>query len=169
MAENVEHEDGSEGEGEPDRQSGMAAFEARFESMRADFQIAIKATNGFLAGLMLAEARRARDAGEFESAQALLNELAELIRISQAREKERIKKAHAVFATDYKRLERTARHEGGVVLQSVLGHLRSAKALADKMEFVEATQVLNQVRNTLEKGPNNITGKSRPFTINMET
>jgi hypothetical protein len=54
-------------------------------------------------------------------------------------------------------------------LQSALGHLRLAKKLAENMEFAQATRELDQVQLILERGPNQTSGKSRPFTVKVVT
>jgi hypothetical protein len=149
---------------------GKAAFEERFERMRPGFKMAIKAQNGFLAGLVFAEAKKARDGGDFTLAQELLGELEDLIQQAQKREAEKLKKAEKQFKADYKILERKARFEGGQTFYSVRGYLRAALKLAGQSNFIKANQELDQVKVILNKsvpqsGEQTVSSKSKPFTI----
>ncbi|MDB6122866.1 MAG: hypothetical protein JWQ71_1859 [Pedosphaera sp.] len=149
---------------------GKREFEARFELLRPGFKMAIKAQNGFLAGLVFAEAKQARDAGNFAAARDLLGELEDLIKQAQKREEEQLRKAEKKFKEDYKVCERKARFEGGAILQASLGHLRTASKLAAEKNFIKANQQLDQVKAILHRGTNPppkpaISSKSKPFTI----
>src|SRR4051812_21232832 len=119
---------------------GKREFEAQFELLRPGFKMAIKAQNGFLAGLVFAEAKQARDAGNFAAAQELLGELEDLIKQAQKREEEKLRKAEKKFKEDHKALERKARFEGGANLPASLRHLRTAGKLAAAKEFIKANQ-----------------------------
>ena len=52
----------------------------RFDSLRLGYKKAVKAPNGFLTGFVFAEAKKARDAGNFTAALDLLDELEDLIK-----------------------------------------------------------------------------------------
>jgi hypothetical protein len=160
--------------GDPQSEShateGKKQFEARFELLRPGFKMAVKAQNGFLAGLVLAEARQARDAGNFAAAQELLGELEYLIQQSQKREDEKLRRAERKFKEDYKLLERKARFEGGAIFLAARGPLRSADKLATEKNFIKANQKLDQVKSILQHGANPppspaASSKSKPFTI----
>jgi hypothetical protein len=137
----------------PETREAKARFTERFESLRRGYKKAVKSPNGFLAGLVFAEAKNARDAGNFTAAQDMLGELEEVIQLAEKKSVQQAVKAGERFKTDYKTLERKARWEGGSVLQSASRHLKAAREFADKKDFTKATRVLQQLRTLLEQKP----------------
>jgi hypothetical protein len=149
---------------------GLAHFEARFEPLRADFKKFLKAQNGFLAGLVFAEAKNARDAGNFTTAQEKLAELEHLLELARKREAETLRKAEKQFKDDFKTCERKVRSDHGPTRQSAVEHLKSARQLADNKDFIKANQELWRVKAILNPASNPPTARTnsdrnKPFTI----
>ena len=145
---------------------GHARFEARFEPLQADFKKFIKSQNGFLAGLVFAEAKSARDSGNFTTALELLGELEDLLRQARKRETEAMRQAEKKFKADYKAFERKVRSDTGINRHSALGHARAARRLADGKQFIKANQELGRAKTLLNPpaAPTN-SARSKPFTI----
>jgi hypothetical protein len=141
-------------------------FTARCEFLRPGFKLAVKAPNGFVTAFVFAEAKRARDAGNFTAAHRLLDELDELIHLALKREEQKIRKAGEKFDADFKFLERKARGVGGAILQSALRHLKAARVQAGGGNFVRANRELRAAEACFHPAPPPAdSGKSRSFTI----
>jgi hypothetical protein len=146
-------------------------FAARFESLRHGYKKAVKAPNGFLTGFVLAEAKKARDAGNFTAALSLLDELEDLINLAEKKSVSKALKTAEKFKADYKTSERKARREGGAILLAAARHLKAARELAGKKDYVKANQELDKVALIFIHGPNppapTTSHRSRPFTITI--
>lgn len=155
----------------PATKEAKARFAARFESLRPGYKKAVKAPNGFLTGFVFAEAKKARDAGNFTAAQSLLDELADLIILAEKKADGKARKTAEKFKADHKTFERKARRLGGAILLAAVRHLKAARELAEKKDFVKANRELDKVASIFTHGPNppapTTSHRSRPFTITI--
>ncbi len=155
----------------PVTKAAKVHFTARFESLRLGYKKAVKAPNGFLTGFVLAEAKKARDAGNFTAALGLLDELEELINLAEKKAVTKALKVAEKFKIDYKTSERKARREGGAILLAAARHLKTARELAEKKDFAKANRELDKVTLIFIHGPNPpapaTSHRSRPFTITI--
>jgi hypothetical protein len=155
----------------PVTKAAKVHFAARFESLRPGYKKAVKAPNGFLTGFVFAEAKKARDAGNFAAAQSLLDELDDLIKLAEKKADGKARKTAEKFKADHKIFERKARRLGGAILQAAVRHLKAARELAEKKDFVKANRELDKVASICTHGPNppapTTSHRSRPFTITI--
>lgn len=157
----------------PATREARAELKIRFESLIPGYKKAVKSPKGFLVRFVFAEAKNARDAGDFAAARELLGELEELINFAEIRHDQKIKRTGEKFDADYKACERKARWEGGEILKAAARHLRAARSLAEKKEFVKANREMDRAWAILDHGlnppPPADSGKSRPFTITFSS
>ncbi len=155
----------------PVTKAAKVHFAARFESLRSGYKKAVKAPNGFLTGFVLAEAKKARDAGNFTAALSLLDELDDLIKLAEKKADGKARKTAEKFKVDYKTCERKARRLGGAILQAAARHLKAAHELAEKKDFVKANRELDKVASIFTHGPNPpapaTSSRSRAFTVTI--
>jgi hypothetical protein len=155
----------------PVTKAAKVHFAARFESLRSGYKKAVKAPNGFLTGFVFAEAKKARDAGNFTAALSLLDELEDLIKLAEKKADGKARKTAEKFKADYKTFERKARRLGGAILQAAARHLKAAHELAEKKDFVKANRELDKVASICTHGPNPpapaTSHRSRPFTVTI--
>ena len=157
----------------PATRDAKAELKIRFESLVPGYKKALKSPKGFLVRFVFAEAKNARDAGDFAAARGLLDELEELIKLAELRLDQNVKRSGERFDADHKACERKARWEGGEILKAAARHLRAARSLAAKKEFAKANRELDRAWAILDHGlnppPPKDSGKSRPFTITFSS
>src|SRR5260221_4069464 len=155
----------------PVTKAAKVHFAARFDSLRLGYKKAVKAPNGFLTGFVFAEAKKARDAGNFTAALSLLDELEDLIKLAEKKADGKARKTAEKFKADYKTFERKARQHRGAILQAAARHLKAAHELAAKKDFAKANRELDKVTSIFTHGPNPpapaTSHRSRPFTITI--
>jgi hypothetical protein len=155
----------------PVTKAAKVHFAARFDSLRSGYKKAVKAPNGFLTGFVFAEAKKARDAGNFTAALGLLDELEDLIKLAEKKADGKARKTAEKFKADYKTCERKARRLGGPILQATARHLKAAHELAERKDFVKANRELDKVASIFIHGPNppapTTSHRSRPFTVTI--